>query len=57
MTGTIYTYFGKGKHAIINKKRFYFYFIFLHSFYKYKQNTLKQDKTVPVLKTSLLNIK
>ena len=55
-TGTIYTYFGKVTHAIINKKRFY-YFLLLHRLYKYKQNTLKQVKTVPVLKTSLLNIK
>ena len=39
----------------INKKRFYF--AFLHSLYWYKQNTLKLVKTLPVLKTSLLNIK
>ena len=56
-TGTIYTYFGKVKHAIINNKRFCFYFRFLHCLYQYKQNMLKQVKTVPVLKTSLLNIK
>ena len=32
-TGTIYTYFGKVKHAIINNKRFCFYFRFLHCLY------------------------
>ena len=52
---TIYTYFGKVRHTKINKKRFYF--AFLHSLYWYKQNTLKLVKTLPVLKTSLLNIK
>ena len=33
ITGTIYTDFGKVKHTIINKKCFYYYFIFLHSLY------------------------